>query len=56
MYVPSGGLAIPRFGTQSTSAYDIAHLNPRFIHHWRPLPPKSKKASKASKATAIEHD
>jgi len=55
MYVPSGGQAIPRFGPQATSAYDVAHPNPRFIHHWRPLPPKSKKAAKASKAV-IEHD
>jgi hypothetical protein len=53
MYAPNGGLAIPRFGPQVTSAFDVAHLNPRYIHHWRPLPPKSRKSSKAS---SVEHD
>ena len=55
MYAPAGGLAIPRFGPQYTSAFDVAHPNPRYRHHWRPLPPKSKKGSKAAKAT-IEHE
>jgi hypothetical protein len=53
MYAPMGGLAVPKFGPQVTSAFDVAHLNPRYIHHWRPLPPKSKKSSKAS---SVEHD
>jgi hypothetical protein len=52
MYAPNGGLEIPKFGPQVTSAFDVAHVNPRYIHHWRPLPPKSKKSSKAS----VEHD
>jgi hypothetical protein len=55
MYAPVGGLAVPRFGPQLTSTFDVAYANPRYIHHWRPLPPKSKKATKGSKAV-IEHD
>jgi hypothetical protein len=45
MYAPVGGLAVPRFGPQFTSAYDIAKPEARFHHHWRPLPPKTKSAS-----------
>jgi hypothetical protein len=44
MYTPVGGLEIPRFGPQYTSAFDVAMPNYRFLHHWRPLPPKTKKA------------
>ena len=55
MYVPAGGLAIPQFGPQRTATFDVAYNDQRFRHHWTPLPPKSKKASKSSKAV-IEHD
>ena len=53
MYVPAGGLAIPQFGQQLTSNFDVAYNNQHFRHHWTPLPPKSKKSS--AKAV-IEHD
>lgn len=54
MYAPVGGLAIPRFGPQYTSAFDIARPDYRFLHHWKPLPPKSKKTASGSKA--VEKD
>jgi hypothetical protein len=53
MYAPVGGLSIPRSGPQFTAAFDVAYPNERFLHHWRPLPPKSKKSAKAS---SVEHD
>jgi len=54
MYAPAGGLALPRFSPQFSSAFDIARPDYRFFHHWRPLPPKSKKAQKGSEV--IEKD
>ena len=50
MYAPVGGLAITRSGPQSTSAFDVARPQARFIYHWHRLPPKSKHSSSASKA------
>ena len=46
MYAPMGGLAVPRFGPQYTSAFDVAHPDSRFRYHWRHVPPKSSKAKK----------
>lgn len=43
MYAPAGGLAVPRFGPQYTSAFDVAHPDSRFRYHWRHVPPKSSK-------------
>jgi hypothetical protein len=54
MYAPAGGLLLPRFSPQYTSAFDIARPDYRFFHHWRPLPPKAKKAVKGSEV--IEKD
>jgi hypothetical protein len=54
MYAPVGGLAVPRFGPQLTSAFDVARPDFRFRHHWHPLPPKTKKASNAKKV--VEKD
>jgi hypothetical protein len=51
MYAPVGGLAIPHFGPQYTSAFDIARPNYKFLHHWRPLPPK-----KATKGQKVEKE
>ena len=49
MYAPQGGLALPRFSPQSTAAFDTARPDFRFRYHWRPLPPKAKKATSSAK-------
>ncbi len=42
MYAPAGGLAVPRFGPQYSSAFDVARPDFRFRYHWHRLPPKKK--------------
>ena len=54
MYAPVGGLAITHFGPQFTAAFDVAHPDFRFLHHWKPLPPKAKKG--AASTAKIEKD
>lgn len=44
MYAPMGGLAVPRFGPQFTSMFDVAHPDYRFLFHWHRIPPKGGKA------------
>lgn len=43
MYTPAGGLAVPRYGPQFTSMFDVAHPDYRYLFHWHRIPPKDAK-------------